>query len=161
MKFSRMTAWLCLAGIVALTFLATSTVHAEWKPKGPITILIGFAAGGGTDTQARLIAAELEKTRGWKIIPQNMPGKAGGIMARKLKNMPADGLSIGMAVTESFGYNMVAAKKAGYSEKDITFIVTTTGSQMGIVAKTSRGWKTFKEVKRRKTELIGCLVYLF
>ena len=146
MKFSIASAWLRVAGIAVMTCVATSTVHAEWKPKGPITILIGFAAGGGTDTQARLIAAELEKTRGWKIIPQNMPGKAGGIMARKLKNMPADGLSIGMAVTESFGYNMVAAKKAGYSEKDITFIVTTTGSQMGIVAKTNRGWKTFKDV---------------
>jgi len=146
MKFYKTTMGLVVAGIAAASCLITSTAQAEWKPKGPITILIGFAAGGGTDTQARLIAADLEKTRGWKIIPQNMPGKAGGIMARKLKNMPADGLSIGMAVTESFGYNMVASKKAGYSEKDITFIVTTTGSQMGIVAKTSKGWKTFKDV---------------
>jgi len=146
MKFFKTTMGLVVAGIAAASCLITSAAQAEWKPKGPITILIGFAAGGGTDTQARLIAADLEKTRGWKIIPQNMPGKAGGIMARKLKNMPADGLSIGMAVTESFGYNMVASKKAGYSEKDITFIVTTTGSQMGIVAKTSRGWKTFKDV---------------
>ena len=119
---------------------------AEWKPSGPITVLIGFSAGGGTDTQARLIAAELEKRKGWKIIPQNMPGKAGGIMARKLKNMPADGLSIGMAVTESFGYAMLASKKAGYTAKDMTYIATTTGSQMGIVAKTGKGWKTLKDV---------------
>lgn len=133
-------------GILATTLVYSSFAKAEWKPSGPITVLIGFAAGGGTDTQARLIAAELEKTKGWKIIPQNMPGKAGGIMARKLKNMPADGLSIGMAVTESFGYNMLASKKAGYTAKDLTYIVTTTGSQMGIVAKTSRGWKTFKDV---------------
>jgi tripartite-type tricarboxylate transporter receptor subunit TctC len=75
-----------------------------------------------------------------------MPGKAGGIMARKLKNMPADGLSIGMAVTESFGYAMLASKKAGYTAKDMTYIATTTGSQMGIVAKTGKGWKTLKDV---------------
>ena len=36
--------------------------------------------------------------------------------------------------------------KAGYTAKDMTYIATTTGSQMGIVAKTSRGWKTLKDV---------------
>lgn len=134
------------SGLLIVLAHGDTAKSAEWKPSGPITVLIGFSAGGGTDTQARLIAAELEKRKGWKIIPQNMPGKAGGIMARKLKNMPADGLSIGMAVTESFGYAMLASKKAGYTAKEFTYIATTTSSQMGIVAKTSRGWKTLKDV---------------
>ena len=149
MKFKAIGSSGLVAAAVGVLF-ATVPVNlvnaAEWKPSGPITVLIGFSAGGGTDTQARLIAAELEKRKGWKIIPQNMPGKAGGIMARKLKNMPADGLSIGMAVTESFGYAMLASKKAGYTAKDMTYIATTTGSQMGIVAKTGKGWKTLKDV---------------
>ena len=149
MKFKAIGRSGLVAAAVGVLF-ATVPVNlinaAEWKPSGPITVLIGFSAGGGTDTQARLIAAELEKRKGWKIIPQNMPGKAGGIMARKLKNMPADGLSIGMAVTESFGYAMLASKKAGYTAKDMTYIATTTGSQMGIVAKTGKGWKTLKDV---------------
>lgn len=135
-----------LGGLILSTTPAGTVKAAEWKPTGPITILIGFAAGGGTDTQSRLIASELEKRKGWKIIPQNMPGKAGGIMARKLKNMPADGLSIGMAVTESFGYAMLASKKAGYKVDNFTYIATTTTSQMGIISKTGRGWKTFKDV---------------
>ena len=149
MKFKGIGRSALVAAAVGVLF-ATAPVNlvnaVEWKPSGPITVLIGFSAGGGTDTQARLIAAELEKRKGWKIIPQNMPGKAGGIMARKLKNMPADGLSIGMAVTESFGYAMLASKKAGYTAKDMTYIATTTGSQMGIVAKTGKGWKTLKDV---------------
>ena len=149
MKFKGIGRSALVAAAVGVLF-ATAPVNlvgaAEWKPSGPITVLIGFSAGGGTDTQARLIAAELEKRKGWKIIPQNMPGKAGGIMARKLKNMPADGLSIGMAVTESFGYAMLASKKAGYKASDYTYIATTTGSQMGIVASTSKGWKTFKDM---------------
>ena len=149
MKFKGIGRSALVAAAVGVLFTITpvNLVNAaEWKPSGPITVLIGFSAGGGTDTQARLIAAELEKRKGWKIIPQNMPGKAGGIMARKLKNMPADGLSIGMAVTESFGYAMLASKKAGYTAKDMTYIATTTGSQMGIVAKTGKGWKTLKDV---------------
>ncbi|MFP6760142.1 MAG: tripartite tricarboxylate transporter substrate binding protein [Rhodospirillales bacterium] len=149
MKFKAIGRSGLVAAAVGVLFTITPVNlvgAAEWKPSGPITVLIGFSAGGGTDTQARLIAAELEKRKGWKIIPQNMPGKAGGIMARKLKNMPADGLSIGMAVTESFGYAMLASKKAGYTAKDMTYIATTTGSQMGIVAKTGKGWKTLKDV---------------
>ncbi|SVA56787.1 uncharacterized protein METZ01_LOCUS109641 [marine metagenome] len=149
MKFKSIASGLAIAslgGLIAATAHLSTADAAEWKPSGPITVLIGFAAGGGTDTQARLIAAELEKRKGWKIIPQNMAGKAGGIMARKLKNMPADGLSIGMAVTESFGYAMLASKKAGYKASDFTYIATTTGSQMGIVASTSKGWKTFKDM---------------
>ena len=51
-----------------------------------------------------------------------------------------------MAVTEVFGYNMLASKKAGYKVSDFTYISTTTSSQMGIVANTSKGWKTFADV---------------
>ena len=149
MNFKSVTNGLAAAafgGLITVAMPLSTANSAEWKPSGPITVLIGFSAGGGTDTQARLIAAELEKRKGWKIIPQNIPGKAGGIMARKLKNMPADGLSIGMAVTESFGYAMLVSKKAGYAAKDFTYIATTTSSQMGIVTNTSKGWKTFKDV---------------
>ena len=50
---------LAVAG--ALVLMATTGAFAEWKPSGPITMMIGFAAGGGADTQARMIAEELEK----------------------------------------------------------------------------------------------------
>jgi tripartite-type tricarboxylate transporter receptor subunit TctC len=135
-----------VAGIAAAAFMTTATAQAEWKPKGPINVIIGFAAGGGTDTQARLIGAELEKRKGWKVQPSNVTGKGGVVMARKLKGLPNDGLTIGMAVTEVFGYNMLASKKAGYKVSDFTYISTTTSSQMGIVANTSKGWKTFADV---------------
>ena len=133
------------AVIGAVGLITTDPASAQWKPKGPISIMIGFAAGGGTDTQARMIAAELEKRKGWKVIPSNVAGRGGALMARKLKNMPNDGTALGMAVTESFGYNMVAAKKPGYTADDFTYVTTTTGSQMGLVVKASKGWKTWEE----------------
>ena len=134
-------------GSLVLIAGPVSTVQAEeWTPAGPIKLLIGFRAGGGTDTQSRLIAEELEKRKGWKIIPENVAGKGGVVMSGQLKEQPADGLSIGMAVTESYGYNMIASKKSGYTKDDFTFLTTTTGSQMGIYAKTERGWKTIADV---------------
>jgi tripartite-type tricarboxylate transporter receptor subunit TctC len=149
MRFTSLGRYGLLAAIGGLLSVAgpgATSQAAEWKPAGPIKLMIGFRAGGGTDTQSRLIAEELEKRRGWKIIPENVAGKGGVVMSRKLMKQPADGLSIGMAVTESYGYNMIASKKTGYKVSDFTFLTTTTGSNMGIYAKVSRGWKTIADV---------------
>ena len=146
MTFESFRSCAAAVGMAGVLALAAGPAAAAWKPSGPINLMIAFAAGGGADTQARLIATELEKTKGWKIIPQNVTGKGGAVMARKLKSQPNDGLTIGIAVTETFGYNMLAVKKAGYSADDFTYVTTTAGSQMGIVAKTSRGWKSIQDV---------------
>jgi len=72
---------------------------AQSSPLG--TVLAARAGLVAASSQARLIATELEKTKGWKIIPQNVTGKGGAVMARKLKSQPNDGLTIGIAVTET------------------------------------------------------------
>lgn len=143
---SKLAAAPALAAGLVLAAAAPPAPAADWKPKGPITLMIAFAAGGGADTQARLISAEIEKRRGWRIVPQNVTGRGGAVMAAKLKDQPADGLAIGIAVTETFGYNMLAVRKPGYGVGDFTFITTTAGSQMGLVAKASSGWRTIHDV---------------
>ena len=75
-----------------------------------------------------------------------MTGKGGIVLARKMKGQPNDGQTIGIAVTESFNYSMLATKKAGYTEKDFTYITTTAGSQMGIYARKDKGWKSWDDV---------------
>lgn len=137
-----------LAGIAALGILATSasTALAEWKPSGPIKLTIAFKAGGGADTQARLIAEHLEKTKGWKVIPENVTGKGGVNALSALKSQPADGTAIAIVVTESLGYNLASAKKSGLKPSDFTPLTTTAGFQMGIVAKTDKGWKSIDDV---------------
>ena len=146
MTFNPLRMSAAAATAVAALAMAVPPAFAEWKPSGPINLMIAFRAGGGADTQARLMAASLEKGKGWKIIPQNVTGKGGAVMARKLKSQPNDGLTIGIAVTETFGYSMLAVKNAGYSLNDFTFVTTTAGSQMGIVAKSSRGWKSIHDL---------------
>ena len=95
---------------------------------------------------AWVIAEELEARYGWKIIPEQVTGKGGAVLARALKDEPTNGTSIGILVTESLGYNMLAARSAGYSHADFTPLTTTAGFQMGVVALTSKGWKTFDEM---------------
>jgi len=134
-----------LAGALIIALAATSTLASEWSPPGPIKLLIGFRAGGGADTQARLIAEELEKRHGWQIIPEQVTGKGGLNLAAALKDAPADGTVIGMAVTETFGYNMAAASSAGMTPADFTGITTTAGFQMGVVSLSSKGWETIAD----------------
>lgn len=130
---------------VTMSLAASAAAAADWTPPGPIKLMIAFAAGGGADTQARLIAEELESSMGWEFIPEQITGKGGLNLAAAIKDMPADGSVIGMVVTESLGYNMRAAD-AGLTPDMFTPIATTAGFQMGIVAPSSKGWTTFADV---------------
>jgi tripartite-type tricarboxylate transporter receptor subunit TctC len=132
------------AAVAGLAF-ATAGHAADWTPPGPIKLMIAFAAGGGADTQTRLIAEDLEGKLGWKFIPEQVTGKGGLNLAMAIKDMPNDGSVIGMVVTETLGYNMRAAN-AGISPEDFTAITTTAGFQMGAVSLSSKGWTTFADV---------------
>ncbi|MEM8951277.1 MAG: tripartite tricarboxylate transporter substrate-binding protein [Pseudomonadota bacterium] len=129
------------AGLLAFS---ASAMAEDWTPPGPIKLLIAFAAGGGADTQARMIAAELEAAKGWKIIPEQATGKGGLNAVKALNAAPKDGTTIAMIVTESLGYNMRAANAGGPDAA--TPITTTAGSQMAVVALTSKGYKTLGDV---------------
>lgn len=130
------------AAVAAVGFAALATsAAADWAPSGPIKLMIAFAAGGGADTQARLIAEELEAKMGWQFIPEQVAGKGGLNLAMAMKDQPNDGTVIGMVATETLGYNMRAAD-AGLSPADFTAITTTAGFQMGLVALSSKGWKS-------------------
>lgn len=140
MKRTLKTMALALAGLC----MSTAAYAQDWTPPGPIKMMIAFAAGGGADTQARLIAEELESRHGWKIIPEQVTGKGGLNAMKALKGEPGDGTAIAMIVTETLGYNLAAAK-AG-KPTDVTPITTTAGTQMAVVALASKGWKTLGDV---------------
>lgn len=157
MKTMRMLAAGAMAGAMLLSGPALAD---EWQPKGPINLAIGFAGGGGTDTIARLVASELEARHGWKIIPSNVTGRGGAIMVRDLKDDPADGTALGVAVTDTFGYAMLATRDPGYSVDDFTYISTLTGTQTALVVNASKGWKTwddFVAAARTQTMKFGVL----
>ena len=67
-----------LAASLGLLVLAGG-VSAQNYPTKPITIVVGFAAGGPTDIVARTIAASMEKTLGQPILVENKAG-AGAII---------------------------------------------------------------------------------
>lgn len=132
------------AAIAMAIGLMTSPANAEWQPKGPIKFWIGFGAGGGTDTQARTLAGELEALRGWRIIPENKAGGGGTVMAAQLKNAPKDGQTVGLAINTTFDFSTL--KNDNLSIDDFTYITMTAGSQTGVLARADSGWKTLEDV---------------
>jgi tripartite-type tricarboxylate transporter receptor subunit TctC len=82
------------AAITALA-LAPWTASAQGSyPSRPITLVVGFSAGGTTDIVARLIADEMRKTWGQPVVIDNKPGAGGNIGAAAVANAKPDGYTL-------------------------------------------------------------------
>ena len=73
---------------------AAFSATAQPFPSKPITIVVGFSAGGTTDIITRLISDELRKGLGQPIIIENKPGAAGGVAMEFIAKAPNDGYTL-------------------------------------------------------------------
>jgi tripartite-type tricarboxylate transporter receptor subunit TctC len=85
-----------LMGAVALAvaLAAPGAAVAQEYPDRPIQMLVAFAAGGGTDTMARIVADELGKVLGTSVVVENRAGADGSIAAAVLADSDPDGYTI-------------------------------------------------------------------
>lgn len=83
----------------ALIALTSSAFAEDWKPDGPLTIQIGFGAGGSTDTMGRVLGKVMKDNTGWNVVVENKPGGGGVAMFTGLSQMPPNGKTIGMGVS--------------------------------------------------------------
>ena len=81
------------AGLAALAALAGDALAQAW-PSKPITLMVGFAAGGATDTAARIIAKKLSENLGVSVVVDNKAGAGGNIAAQQTANAAPDGYTI-------------------------------------------------------------------
>ena len=73
--------------------LATGAALDDY-PTRPIRILVGFSAGGGTDTYARILAPRLAARVGQQVIIDNRAGAGGNIAAQAVAKAPPDGYTL-------------------------------------------------------------------
>ncbi|SKA38100.1 Tripartite-type tricarboxylate transporter, receptor component TctC [Enhydrobacter aerosaccus] len=76
-------------------------------PDKPLRIVVGFAAGGGTDLMARLIAAQLQRRISQRIVVENKPGATGATAGEILKNGPSDGSLIALMPSTTLAARVV------------------------------------------------------
>ncbi len=63
-------------------------------PNKPITLMVPFPVGSGTDTSARIVAQEISNATGQSVMVENKPGASGFIATKSVANAPADGYTI-------------------------------------------------------------------
>jgi tripartite-type tricarboxylate transporter receptor subunit TctC len=96
--------------IALATAITASSATAASYPTRTVKMVVPFAAGGGTDVLARIIAQKLNEKWGQAVIVENQPGASGGIGTRAVVNATPDGYTLLMAST---GALMAAASSFG------------------------------------------------
>ena len=76
-----------------LPALAPALAQSDY-PSRPIRLIVGFAAGGGNDIFARLVAEKASSILGQSIVVENRPGAGGRLSAEFVSNQPADGYTL-------------------------------------------------------------------
>ena len=67
---------------------------AQGFPNRSVTLTVGFAPGGGTDTAARIVAQKLGENIGQSVVVENKAGAGGNIAAQHIATAPPDGYTI-------------------------------------------------------------------
>jgi tripartite-type tricarboxylate transporter receptor subunit TctC len=94
-----------LRAVFALALVAfVNPVHAQNAdyPNRPIKLLVGFAAGGGTDVAARVIAQKMSELLGQGVVVENRTGASGLIAAQDLTKADPDGYTLMMGSQTTF-----------------------------------------------------------
>jgi len=85
-----------LGSIIAIAAVLGSVVaaHAQSYPSKPITLTIGFPAGGPSDTSARIIGEHMKGTLGQPIVVESVTGAGATIAGAKVARAAPDGYNI-------------------------------------------------------------------
>ena len=98
MKLPRRTFLRLAVGAAALPAVPRLS-WAQAYPSRPVRIVVGFAAGGATDIQARLMGQWLSDHLGQQFIVENRAGASGNIGTEAVAKAPADGYTLRQVVT--------------------------------------------------------------
>ena len=79
---------------IATSLFASTSVHAQSYPTKPITLVVGFAAGGPTDIVARALAQSMTKTLGQAVAVDNKPGAGATIAGNLVAKAKPDGYTL-------------------------------------------------------------------
>ena len=121
------------ASAAAATMLAGTAARSQaaWPAK-PITLLVPFAAGGPSDSLARILARGLAPELGQQVVIENKGGMGGLVGVTALAKAPADGYTIGMNATGPTAIAPFMVPNMPVEDKDLALLTPIALVQMVI-----------------------------
>jgi tripartite-type tricarboxylate transporter receptor subunit TctC len=144
-KYAKVSSMILLA-VLAGFLLPTSGAYAASYPERPVTMLVGFPAGGPVDVTARTLIETVKGDFPKPMAVVNKPGGAATIATAELIRSAPDGYTLGMifsgAVVASPYQTTLPYKGPG----DLKPIVDTLITPVMFAVRADAPWKTMKEV---------------
>jgi tripartite-type tricarboxylate transporter receptor subunit TctC len=102
----------------ALLFAASlARAHAQDYPTRAITLVVPYAAGGGNDAMARIVADHMGKSLGQQIVIENRGGAGGTIATRAVAKAAPDGYTLVLGGTGTLAVNPTLYANVGYDPR--------------------------------------------
>jgi tripartite-type tricarboxylate transporter receptor subunit TctC len=130
-----------LAGLALA--LATGAAVAEY-PERPITLIVPWAAGGGTDATGRIIATMLEQRLGQPVNVVNRTGGGGIVGHEEIKAAEPDGYTLGIITTELSMYDPVGSADMTYD--DFTLLGLYNADPSAVFVKADSPYETIQDL---------------
>lgn len=140
-----------ITGLLAATSCAliatTAYAATDWPQKGkPITIVVPFPAGSGSDTLARMLAKEVGDQTGAAVVVDNRPGGGTVIGAQYVARQPNDGYTLLYTIVVTHTQNPHLFKELPYDPfKDFTPIMQVVRSATVLSANKDTPFNTTSE----------------
>lgn len=142
----KKTFWLATAAAIGFTTLTAAPSLAQDYPVRAIRIIVPFAAGGGADTLARLLAQRWHESMGQAVIVDNRAGASGNIGAEVVAKSVPDGYTL-MLSTASTAVNQTLYPKLPFDlRRDLIAISQMASSGIVLVSHPSVPVRNVKEL---------------
>ena len=131
---------LCRLLFVLVSACIAAAAAAQPYPSKPVRIIASFAAGGGVDLMARLIAQELQKQLGQPFIVENRPGASGSIGADVVAKSAPDGYTILAGGNPELTFMPVVSDNLPYDpQRDLAPLVLAANAPSVVVTHPASG----------------------
>jgi tripartite-type tricarboxylate transporter receptor subunit TctC len=117
--------------------------HAAW-PEKPVTITVGFGAGGTTDVVARVVGEALSRQLGQPVVIENKPGAGGAVAATALMKAAPDGYNLVANTSTTMTFDPHATQLT-FGVDDFVYLAAIGEFPEGYIALPDKGWKTLND----------------
>jgi len=159
MKLPRRRFLHLAAGAAALPAVSRMA-GAQTFPARPVRIIVGFAAGGGTDVAARILAQKMTEGLGQSVVVENRPGASGMIAAEAVAKSPPDGATLMMGTQTTLAVAPTLYRKFGIDPaRDFAGVSMAGISPLALVVHPSLAAHSVKDVIAMAKARPGSLNY--